>query len=616
MLFPDLKAAEQRMRELGRLPNGQWRVEVAALVEQLGREAGLNDIQAVHARLLRTSGAGDAKATWREQFNSEGVGKFDLAKVDVPDGDRALGMGLRRYAHANYFLIWYLDEFTCQYCDRAPRLCFSPAEYTHLQGDHILPFRRGDGIKSVGEYLRCYHWTNYALAHFGSCNQKKWKHEPPEGEVVRDVTNLAGRRRNINAVRRMLGTNADSAGQVGVDAGNSRNIGAVGVGLLAGAAAVVGKAVQAIAESEVVKAQFLDVIQYLDDSKNTLAWRFPFHGHAIQSGGRLVVREGQAAVFIAEGRLSDVFGPGTYELSTRTKPIWGFFESIKYGLDMPYKGDVYFFSTNQFVAQKWTIQNPLMMRDADLGVVRVRAFGSFAFRITDPAVFLREIVSTSGLTTTEEITKQLKAKLVSCLADTLGEEKIPVFDLVSKYMDLGDALRQRLTGWFQSNYGITLTDFVIENVSVPPEVEAMIDKRSQMALMGDMHTYTQFQAANAMVSAAKRPGGRSSDALNAGIGLAVGQALFGRTAVGPAGESAGSPPVPPPLPAVCTYHYAGPDNQKVVLSPPEIATRVRAAPNARHLVWKDGMGSVWTAAVDVPEIAALLRSTPPPLPSR
>ena len=362
------------------------------------------------------------------------------------------------------------------------------------------------------------------------------------------------------------------------------------------------------------RAQFLDVIQYLDDSKNTLVWRFPIQGQAIQNGGKLVVREGQAAVFVAEGRLSDVFGPGSYELSTRTQAIWGFFESIKYGFDMPYKGDVYFFNTRQFTDQKWGTQNPIMMRDADLGVVRVRAFGVFAFRITDPAVFLREIVSTAGLTTTDDITRQLKSKLVSCLADTIGEEKIPVFDLVSKYMDLGDALRQRLTGWFQSNYGITLTDFVVENISVPPEVEAMIDKRSQMALAGDMNTYTQFQAANAVADAAKRPGGGGGDMLNAGIGLAMGQALGGRLASGMAGSAPPvSPSLPPPLPAVSAYHYAGADNQQVELSAADVAARVKAAPTARHLVWKDGMAA-WTAAPEVPEIAALLRGGPPPLP--
>ena len=228
------------------------------------------------------------------------------------------------------------------------------------------------------------------------------------------------------------------------------------------------------------KAQFLDVIQWLDDTQDTLVYRSPIFNQAIQDGGKLVVREGQAAVFVSEGQLSQVFTPGTYELSTRTKAIWSFFESIKYALNYPYKGDIYFVSTRQFTDQKWGTPNPIMMRDKDFGAVRVRAFGSYAFKVSDPAQFLREIVGTNGLFTTEEINGHVKRKLVSAFADTLGETKLPVLDLAAQYMDLGDALRQRLTGWFQENYGITITDFVVENISLPPEVEKMVDKRSSL----------------------------------------------------------------------------------------------------------------------------------------
>lgn len=371
-----------------------------------------------------------------------------------------------------------------------------------------------------------------------------------------------------------------------------------------------------------IKAQFLDVLQWLDDSNNTLVWRYPIQGQAIQDGGKLVVREGQAAVFMAEGKLSDVFGPGTYELSTRTKAIWGFFESIKYGLNMPYKGDVYFVSTRQFTDQKWGTPNPIPMRDKDLGVVRIRAFGVFAYRVTDPAVFLREVVGTNGWYTTDEINGQLKRKLVSALADTIGESKIPVLDLVAQYMDLGDALRQRLTGWFQANYGITLTDFVVENISVPPEVEKMMDKRSSMALAGDMNQYTQFQTANAIEEAAKRPGGGGAF-LDAGLGLAMGGAMGAQLnrsqastgpfnpQVGFGGAPAAPPAAPPPLPVA--FHYAGDDGTTVVLAANEVALRVRANPNGRNLVWREGMAN-WTNAADVPDIAQHLRATPPPLP--
>ncbi len=364
------------------------------------------------------------------------------------------------------------------------------------------------------------------------------------------------------------------------------------------------------------KAQFLDVIQWLDDTRNTLVYRFPIFNQAIQDGGKLVVREGQAAVFVSEGRLSDVFGPGTYELSTRTKAIWSFFESIKYGLNMPFKGDVYFVSTRQFTDQKWGTANPMMLRDRDLGAVRLRAFGVFAYRITDPAVFIREVVGTAGLYTTDEINGQLKRKLVSALADTIGESKIPALDLISQYMDLGDALRQRLNGWFQENYGITLTDFVVENISAPPEVEKMLDKRSSMAMVGDMNAYTQFQAANAMEQAAARPGGGGA-MLEAGLGLAMGNAMgqqIGRAQQGPGTfnpqQGLGPPPAPPAEPR---FHYHGPSAQGEYTAR-EIANFVQQNRGGAHNVWATGWPG-WKPWGDVPEIAGLLPPVPPPLPT-
>ncbi len=367
-------------------------------------------------------------------------------------------------------------------------------------------------------------------------------------------------------------------------------------------------------------AQLLDVLEWTDDSPNTLVYRFPIFQKAIQDGGKLVVREGQAGVFIAEGKLSDVFGPGTYELSTRTKPIMAFFESIKYGLNMPYKGDVYFVSTKQITDQKWGTQNPIPIRDADLGVVRIRGFGNFSFRISDPAVFMRELVGTAGLFTTEEITGQLKRKLVSALADTIGESKIPLLDLVAHYMDFGDALRQRLNGWFQANYGITLTDFVVENISVPPEVEKMMDKRSSMALAGDMNAYTQFQAANALEEAAKRPGGGGGGTfMDAGLGLAMGNAMgntLGRAQQAPAGTFAPQAGLtgggPPPLPGGAKFHYNGAGGQGE-FDAQAIAGFVVANRGAQHLVWQSGWPG-WKPWSEAADISRLVPPAPPPIP--
>ena len=231
------------------------------------------------------------------------------------------------------------------------------------------------------------------------------------------------------------------------------------------------------------KAQFLDVIQWMEDDRDTIVYRFPVFNQAIQDGGRLVVREGQAAVFVNEGQLSDVFGPGTYDISSRTKALWSFFDSIKYQLNYPYKGDIFFVSTRRFTEQRWGTPNPVMMRDAQLGPVRLRAFGIYSYRIGDPAAFIREIVGNVGLFTTDEINGQLKRKLQSAFSDTVGESKIPVLDAASRYTELGDALLPLINPAVTGKYGLRIESFVLENLSVPREVAATLDD-DLLRLMG------------------------------------------------------------------------------------------------------------------------------------
>jgi len=370
------------------------------------------------------------------------------------------------------------------------------------------------------------------------------------------------------------------------------------------------------------KAQLLDVIQWLDDSRDTLVYRFPIFNQAIQDGAKLVVREGQMAVFVNEGQMSEVFGPGTYTLSTRTKAIASFFESIKYSLNYPYKGDIYFVSARQITDQKWGTPNPIMMNDKQLGPVRIRAFGIYAYRIEDAGTFLREIVGTKGLFTTKEINGQLKRKLVSAFADTVGESKIPVLDLAAQYMDLGDAMRERMSPTFNESYGIGLTDFVVENVSLPPEVEKMLDKRTSMGLIGDMGAYGQFQAANAIETAAGRPGGGSNAMMDAGMGLAMGgymgQQMMGqqggvynpRRGFGPAGGAVPQPPPPPNTDPV--FHYSGASGQ-AQLNAQQIAEKVAADRGGAHNVWMPGWPG-WKAWSAVPEIAGVVPPEMPPPP--
>lgn len=367
-----------------------------------------------------------------------------------------------------------------------------------------------------------------------------------------------------------------------------------------------------------VGAQFLDVIQWLDDTRDTIVYRFPTHQQVIQDGGKLVVREGQSAIFVQEGKASPVFGPGTHEISTRSPAIWGFFQGIKYGFEGPYKGEIYFLATRAFADQRWGTATPIPLRDKDFGIVRMRANGSFAFKVSAPEVFLREVVSTSGLLTTEDIAGQLKRTMVAALADTIGEAGIPLLDLAAQYMDLGDALRQRLNPKFEASYGVTLTDFAIEAITLPPEVEAAMDRRASIGALGDMGTYTQYQAANAMADMAKNAGhGGANPMLDAGMGLAMGQVFgqaFGRAAPGMATPSA--PSAPPPPPSEPRYHYNGPGAAAGEYTAGQIAGFVAAHRAAAHNVWAAGWPA-WQPAGNVAEIARLVppaAAAPPPLP--
>lgn len=388
------------------------------------------------------------------------------------------------------------------------------------------------------------------------------------------------------------------------------------------------------------KAQFLDVIQWMEDDRETVVYRFPVFNQAIQDGAKLVVREGQAAVFLSEGKMSDSFAPGTYELSSRTKAVMSFFESIKYGLNYPYKGDIFFVSTRRFTEQKWGTPGPIPMMDKQLGPVRIRAFGIYSWRVVDPGMFLRELVGNQGLFTTDEIQGQFRRKLVSAFTDTLGEMKLPVLELASQYMDIGDAMRTRMSKWFEENYGIQLTDFVVERVSLPPDVEKMLDKRTSMNMIGDVNQYAAFEKASAvsgMVDAAKLAAGRpgaSNPMMDAGMGLAMGnmmggmmggpqQPYRGQPQGGPMAGSMGggqmgggqmgggmAPPPPPPMHTV--YHYSGPAGQ-LQGSAQDIANRVGADRSGKHMVWAQGFPA-WKSWNEVAEIANLVPPAAPPPP--
>jgi membrane protease subunit (stomatin/prohibitin family) len=370
-------------------------------------------------------------------------------------------------------------------------------------------------------------------------------------------------------------------------------------------------------------AQFLEVIEWLDDTNNTLVWRFPVFNQAITDNSKLVVREAQAAVFVSEGQLSEVFGPGTYTLDTRNTPVMAFFESIKYALNYPYKGDVYFTSTRQFTDNGWGTARPFMIRDAEFGPTRVRGFGVYSYRITNPATFMRQIVGTDGLFTTDEINGQLKKKLQSAVAQAIASSKIPVLDLAANYMTFGDQLRTQMNPSFEESYGITITDFTISSIGLPEEVEKALDARTKMGVLGNLDAYTKLQAADAIGVAAANPG-LGGAGIGMGVGFGMGN-MMGNQMMGMQGggghfnphQGMAAPPgaAPPPIPSAVKYHYNGPTGQ-AQLTAQEVAERVAGDREGSHLLWQAGWAG-WKPWKDVAEIVGLIpppAAAPPPLP--
>lgn len=288
---------------------------------------------------------------------------------------------------------------------------------------------------------------------------------------------------------------------------------------------------------DMVRGQLIDVIEWTDDSSDTLVHKYDMNGKDIMMGAQLTVRESQAAVFVDEGRLADVFGPGRYELTTRNLPVMTSLRAWKFGFNSPFKSDVYFVSTRQFMDRKWGTANPVMMRDSEFGMIRIRAFGSFAFRVKDPAAFMREVFGTSSLFTAEGVEGQIRSLAVSALSDAIAESGIPALDLAARYDELSrralDTLAPRVAG-----LGLELCGFVIENISLPEEVEKAIDRRTSMGVAGDLNRYAQFQAAEAMREAASNPGGMAGMGVGMGAGAAVGQ-MFAQSLNGAAAGVAG-----------------------------------------------------------------------------
>ncbi len=300
-----------------------------------------------------------------------------------------------------------------------------------------------------------------------------------------------------------------------------------------------------------LKTQFLEIIEWQDDSRDTISFRYPDMDKEIKNGAQLIVRESQVAQFVYLGQFGDSFGPGKHTLTTDNIPILSTLKGWKYGLHSPFKADVYFVNTRLFTGNKWGTANPIMLRDADFGIVRARAYGIFDFHVSDVKLFLKEVAGTDDHFRLDEFADTMRSRIVSVFTDALASAKVPVLDVASRYKELGDALLPVINPAVTSKYGIEITSFIVENVSVPPEVEQAIDKRTSMAAIGNLNDYVKYQMAESMTKGGGEGGGMASTAAGLGAGLAMGQqmmaAMNAPQTTTPSGGPAG-PAVPPVIP--------------------------------------------------------------------
>ncbi|RPF22622.1 SPFH domain-containing protein [Myceligenerans xiligouense] len=364
------------------------------------------------------------------------------------------------------------------------------------------------------------------------------------------------------------------------------------------------------------KDEFVDIVEWTDDTRDTIVWRFPRHDNEIKNGARLTVRESQTAVFVNEGQIADVFGPGMYSLETANLPVLSTLKGWKYGFESPFKAEVYFVSTRQFTDLKWGTKNPVIMRDAEFGAVRLRAFGAFAARVTDPKLLLRELVGTDPQFRTDEVHEYLRQNIVSRLGTALAKANVPVLDLAAHQGELGDSLAVTLTGELEPDLGIAVPKFVIENISLPPEVEEKLDKRTSMGIVGNLDQYTKFQAAEALEAAAENPGSGAATVVGMGLGQAAGNIVGGATAPAAQPPAQAGAATPPPLPGGPQWFLGVNGQQTGPLDDAGLAAHVSSgALTPETLVWRNGMPG-WEPASSVPDVARHLASTPPPLPNQ
>jgi len=363
--------------------------------------------------------------------------------------------------------------------------------------------------------------------------------------------------------------------------------------------------------------QFIDVIEWLDDSHDTMVYRFERHGNEIKYGAKLIVRESQVAVFVNEGEIADVMQPGTYELETKNIPILTSLKHWDHGFNSPFKAEVYFLNTKRFTDLKWGTKNPITVRDPEFMMVRLRAFGTYEMRLKDPEVFLREVVGTDGHFTTDEIDAQLTNLIVSKFATVIGSSKMAVLDMAGNYEEFGKFVTEKISPYFDE-YGLSLTKMLIENISLPPEVEKALDKRTSRALTGDLDANLKYSMGEAVGSAGQSGSGTMSDMMGMGAGMAMASQMgnmFGGTNQQNnqqnSAPAVATPPPPPPPPPQVTYFVAVDGKAQGPYDMATIKGMVQSGAILRDtLVWSEGMAE-WEKASS--KIAHIFASQPPAL---
>ena len=273
-----------------------------------------------------------------------------------------------------------------------------------------------------------------------------------------------------------------------------------------------------------IKKQFIDILQWTEDTEGVLSWRYPMDGMEIQNGGTLVVRESQVAVFVNEGQVADVFQPGTYKLTTQTLPVLTYLKNWDKLFQSPFKSDVYFFSTRIQTGRRWGTQQPVTIRDADFGMVRLRAFGLFSYRVADAKLFHTELSGTREQYTRDEVEEQLRGIILATMANSIGASKINFLDMAANQTLMASQVRGDLSAAL-AKYGLGLDEFNVASVSLPEELQAALDKRISMGMAGDLNKYTQFQVANAIPLAAQNEGGIAGIGAGLASGMAIGQQM-------------------------------------------------------------------------------------------